>query len=216
MNNVRETAATVVQKTEYAYSTTSRYLDSGKLVVTVTNALKTPTSTAIYYRTAYTTKGPFNFEFYKLGQSNSLFIVNRDNVGNTNCWWGINDKTRKYDHLLDALAEAQGISTLTSTMIPKFLFARDGKRGPNLFKEMYDLILLQQENINGIECYKISASYKTGSAIVWIGQTDFLIRKVEMHQIMKGIDFLTEYFITPYQTTNDAEFRFRPNRSIKV
>lgn len=210
------TISTLIERTGDAYAKTVRYLDSGKVVSTFKNAGISPTSTAIYFRTAYSDAGPFNFEYYKLGQSNSLYIINRDKKRMVQSWWGINNKTRTYLTLDEALAAAQGVSTLASTMIPKFLLVKDGALGLNIFNEMRDHLLLQPEMINKTLCYKLSGSYKTGTAIVWIGQNDFLIRKIHIDQTIKNIEFHTEYFFTPYNSSDNAEFQFRPNRTIKL
>lgn len=210
------TISTIIENTEYAYSNTARYLDSGKVVSTFKNAGIRPTSTAIYFKTAYLNTGPFNFEYYKLGQSNSIYIINRDKNKIVKSWWGINDKTRTYASIEEALNTARGVSTLASTMIPKFLFAKSGILGLNIFNEMRDRILLQEEIINNVLCYKLSGSYKTGTAVIWIGQKDFLIHKVDIDQTIKNVEFHTEYFFTPYDSPDNAEFQFRPNRTVKL
>ncbi len=210
------TVSTLIENTGHAYAKMVRYLDSGKVVSTFKNAGIPPTSTAIYFKTAYTDAGLFNFEYYKLGQSNSLYIINRDKKRMVQSWWGINNKTRTYFTLDEALNAAQGVSTLASTMIPKFLFVKDGALGLNIFNQMKDHLLLQPEMINNTLCYKLAGSYKTRNAVIWIGQKDFLIRKVNIDQTIKNIEFHSEYFFTPYNSADNTEFEFRPNRTIKL
>lgn len=210
------TVSSVIEKTELAYAKAERYLDSGKVVSTFKNAGIPPTSTAIYFKTAYSNSGQFNFEYYKLGQSNSLYTINRDKNKIVQSWWGINNKTRTYPTLEEALNTAQGVSTLTSTMIPKFLFAKSGTLGLNIFNVMKDHVLVTPEIVSEILCYKLSGTYKNGTAIIWISQKDFLIRRVDIDQTIKNIGFHTEYFITPYNSLNNAGFQFRPNRTIRL
>lgn len=94
-----------------------------------------------------------------------------------------------------ALNTAQGVSPLTSTMIPKFLLAKSCTPGPNIFNIMKDHVLAAPEIVSKILCYKLSGSYKNGAAIIWISQKDFLIRRVDIDQTIKNIEFHTEYFL---------------------
>lgn len=60
---------------------------------------------------------------------------------------------------------------------------------------MKDHVLAAPEIVSKILCYKLSGSYKNGAAIIWISQKDFLIRRVDIDQTIKNIEFHTEYFL---------------------
>jgi len=210
------TASSVIQRCENAYTNAEKYLDSGKVVTSFNDGKMQPNSTAIFFKTAYSKSGLFNYEFYKLGLSNSLYIINRGNDNITKTWWGINNKIKTNNSLEEALLNAQGVSTLSSTLIPKMLLTRSPAIGLNFFKITNNHVLLKAEDVEGTMCYKIIASYNNGNTTIFIDKINYLIRKVVIDQVIKNISFHTEYFFRPYISTSEDVFQFRPYRTIKL
>ena len=69
-------ATEVINKSKAAYGTIQTYFDSGKVVSSFYNNSR-PHSNAKYFKTSYSSNGLFNFEYYVLGQSNSLYVINQ-------------------------------------------------------------------------------------------------------------------------------------------
>jgi hypothetical protein len=155
------------------------YVDSGKLIHTIINNGST-TKTALIFRTAYTNNGDFNFEYYKVGQSNSLYTINRSaNVVKT--WWGIMNRETTDPNISHALLTAAGVSSSTSALIPEFLLRVDFK-GRNFYRQLKTHTLEGEEKINGTDCYKIKGNGIYGASMIWISKKDFLIRKIDLEK----------------------------------
>lgn len=80
-------AVTIINKSKAAYANLPIYLDSGKVVESMYNN-DHPSKTAKVFRTAYTNTSEFNFEYYEVGKSNSLYTINRSS-GVVKSWWGV-------------------------------------------------------------------------------------------------------------------------------
>lgn len=175
-------ATEIISKSENAYAHLKTYVDSGKLIQTmITNG--NASKTALIFKTAYANTGGFNFEYYKVGQSNSLYTINRtDSVVKT--WWGIMNREERKKNISGALYAALGVSSNTSVIVPELLMQADFE-GRNYYRQLKSYVFDGIEQVNGNDCYKIKCGAH-GSAIVWIAKKDYLIRKIE-----------TEYTLDP-------------------
>lgn len=69
-------ASRIMKLSAEKYADMKVYMDSGKVISSYYN-LPHPHSTASLFKTAYSDKGSFNFEYYTLG-STDISILNRD------------------------------------------------------------------------------------------------------------------------------------------
>jgi hypothetical protein len=178
-------ADSVIHLSEIAYANLKTYTDSGKLIQTFLTAI--PRKTAVIFKTAYINTGNINFECYTVGNSNSLYTINRtDNLIKT--WWGLLNKTDTPPSMSLALASAAGASGSSSAIVPELLLSAEFKN--NFYRRISKRVLAGQEPVNGNDCYKITGTDRRGgSIIIWIAKKDFLIRKIE-----------TEYVVDPAKT----------------
>jgi len=206
----------IISKTENKYANIETYFDSGKVVSSFYN-LPHPFSNAKLFKTSYSNTGLFNFEYYELGKSNSLFVINRSLNNKVQSWWGITDKLKTDASLSIPLNSARGVSSLTSTLIPELLFPNNKISGKNIFKSIADTKLASIEEINGNSCYKIVGQGKLGETIeIWISKKDFLILKIEIDKKVKDFNVKSSYQFFPYNLkgANAELFKFKPNRQI--
>lgn len=115
-------AATIINKSKAAYAKLPLYLDSEKVVESMYNN-DHPSKTAKVFRTAYTNSGEFNFEYYVVGKSNSLYTINRSS-GVVKSWWGVTNKVTTPATINLALAGATGVSSRTAALIPDLLLTK--------------------------------------------------------------------------------------------
>jgi len=172
-------ADSVFKKSQFAYAHLKTYLDSGKIVQSFSN-LEHPHKTAKLFKTAYADNGDFNFEYYDLDASYSLYTINRTaNVVKT--WWGVTNKIETPAKLATPLATALGVSARSSTMIPALLLTVDFGEKTNLYHTIKTPVLVADEVVNGVTCYKVAGTERDGQSkiTIWIAKTDFLIRKIE-------------------------------------
>lgn len=167
----------IINKSEEAYAHIKTYADSGKLIQTMITD-RVPSKTALIFKTAYTSTGDFNFEYYKMGESNSLYTINR--TGNeVKTWWGITNKEQTPTSISHALYTAAGVSSSTSTLIPALLMRVDFK-GQNFYRQLKTHTLEGEEQINGVACYKIKGNGVYGASVIWIAKKDYLIRRLDL------------------------------------
>lgn len=204
-----------------AYEKLELYLDSGKVINEFTVAGKRPYKTAMFFRTAYSKKEGFNFEFYDLSRSNTLYTINQSN-GIAQSWWGGNEKisTNSLSMLLNA---AYGISSKTSRTIPVLLLSSQLATTSNTIYQDYKFEYEAVESVNGLPCYLLKRMSPKGELIkVWVAKDDFLIRKIEsIRDILTQGDKMqvkttTYYYVCKSQVVDKKLFTFRPNREVEL
>lgn len=87
---VDSAAAAIINKTENNYAALLNYFDSGKVIVSFYNN-KHPFKKALLFKTSYTSSGLFNFEYYEVGKSNSLYVINKS-LDKVRSWWGVTNE----------------------------------------------------------------------------------------------------------------------------
>lgn len=207
----------IISQSEAKYKGSKTYFDSGKAVNYFYN-LPHPFSNAKIFKTAYSKIGLFNFEYYVLGNSNSLCIIHQGEDKKVQSWWGITDKLETDQSLLFSLYAQKGVSSSTSTLIPELLYAFNNTYG-NVFHTIKDPALQSTEDVNGKLCFKIVGNLKTeGTIKIWIAEEDYLIRKIETDHPVKEFRVKTLYQFFPYEVkkTDTGQFVFKPYRQITL
>lgn len=209
-------AADIISKSKTAYGSTKTYFDSGKVVSSFYNNAR-PFSNAKIFKTAYSRTGLFNFEYYDVGRSNSLYVINQ-NMKLVQSWWGITGKTISYSSIANPLAAAAGVSSSLSALIPRLLFFTTGE-GKTMLDPMVPAKDVTKEIINGASCFVVKGKGVKGNDLhFWIGDNDFLIRKVITDSEVKDFKVKSTYQFFPYQPARSMPelFVFRPNRQVEL
>jgi hypothetical protein len=171
-------ADSVFKRSQFTYAHLKTYLDSGKIVQSYYN-LDHPYKKAKLFKTAYVNTGDFNFEYYDIGSSSSLYTINRT-AGLVKSWWGVTNKIETPAKLTTPLSAALGVSARSSTIVPALLLTTDFNEKSNIYHAIKNPVLNGEEILNGITCYKISGTERDDSEVtIWIATTDFLIRKIQ-------------------------------------
>ena len=212
-----QTAQEVFAKSQKVYENAVFYLDSGKVFQQFYD-LPQPFEKAKYFKTAYDKKGRFNFEYYEVGLSNSLMVINRNANNVAQSWWGIGNQTQNNQNLDKLLSSAGGVSSRTSIQIPGLLLTNHKLLGESIFLSTKNAQLDTDETVNGILCHKIKGSGFGGSVMIWIAKDSYLIKRVESDQKVSNfrVKSTFDYFSSlPTNLDNDV-FEFRPNRKVKM
>ncbi len=215
-----QNAKDIMDSSKNAYINLEMYQDSGKVLQEVYNLPNQRNSyeKAIYFKTDYASRGLFNFEYYEVGRSNSLYVINRGINYKVQSWWGITNVTKTDISLESPLLAAVGVSSLTSTIIPMLLLPNTTFHS-SIFTQLKDEKLIDVEDINGNQCYRIDGNYLTSGTIkIWISKDDFLIRKIEIDKKVKDfrVKSTYQYFPKTPLYIDASVFEFRPNRKVKL
>lgn len=212
-----QTAQEVFAKSQAVYENAVFYLDSGKVFQQFYD-LEQPFEKAKYFKTAFDRQGRFNFEFYELGYSNSLMVINRDGNKLAQSWWGVTNKILKDQALEALLSSAGGVSSRTSIQIPELLFPNNDILGESIFLSTKNAQLDTDETINGTLCHKIKGSGFEGNIIIWIAKNSYLIKRVETDQKVNNfrVKSTFDYNSSLPTTLDEQAFEFRPNRKVKL
>lgn len=212
-----QTAKEVFAKSQKVYENAVFYLDSGKVFQEFYD-LPQPFEKAKYFKTAYDKKGRFNFEYYEVGLSNSLMVINRNANNVAQYWWGIGNPTQNNKKLEELLSSAGGVSSRTSIQIPELLLTNHNILGESIFLSTKNPQLDSDETINGVLCFKIKGSDAQGDVTIWISKADFLIKKVMSDQKVSNfrVKSTFDYFSSLPTNLDNGVFEFRPNRKVKM
>lgn len=212
-----QTIEEIVDNSKKVYANAPFYLDSGRVFLQFYD-VERPFEKAKYFKTVYDKKGRFNYEFYDVGESNSLFVINRDANNLTQSWWGIVNKIQNGQSLDQFLSSARGVSSRSSTIIPQLLFPINQILGPIIFSNTQNFQLAPDEMVRGALCFKISGNGPEGNTTLWIAKDNYLIKKIELEskgskmRVKSTIDY---YSYLPSVLENQL-FEFRPNRKVKM
>ncbi len=211
-------ANAIIQKTERNYASLHNYFDSGKTIVSFYNN-NHPFKKALLFKTSYSNTGLFNFEYYEVGNSNSLYVINKNSENIVQSWWGITNQLKTHSSLESPLAASTGVSSSTSILIPKLLLRTKILGKANIFHNMQNPILTSTETVNGFVCYKISEADTMNKILsVWIDKEKLLIRKVETDNVVKDFRVRTTYQFFPFipEKVDKELFTFKPYREVSL
>lgn len=169
------------------------------------------------FKTAYSDKGSFNFEYYTL-RSTDISILNRDADKQVKVWQGFANRLISGQAFNLAMAGFVGVSSFSSVLVPALLMPEEKLIPSTVFDYITDPEIVSTEPVNKVECYKIAGSGVSlrGSWIVWISKEDLLIRKAENDRKVKEFNVKTTYNYFPYISTDQSAFVFRPNKKVSL
>ena len=176
----------ILIRSQKAYQDMKLYLDSGKMI-DVINSNSGVVKSAKYFKTACANGTDFNFEYYVEGTFNSLYTVTRL-AGKTKSWWGVTNKTDTVSALKQKLATMVGVSSSLSYLIPCLLLKNDFDPNGTFYHRLGNSVLAATAVVSGVACYVIvGKSDKTKlQTTLYISKKDFLIRKVELDQVISA------------------------------
>lgn len=209
-------ASRIIKLSAEKYAGMKVYMDSGKVISSYYN-LAHPHSTALLFKTAYSNKGSFNFEFYALG-STDINILNRDADKQVKVWQGFTNKLISGQPFNLAISGFVGISSFSVALVPTLLMPAEKLIPHTIFDYITDPRIVSIERVNEVECYKIAGTGASlrGSWIVWISKEDLMIRKAENDRKVKEFNVKATYSYFPYIITDRSVFMFRPNRQVSL
>lgn len=130
-------------------------------------------------------------------------------------WWTVKPATQTHDSFGSAIAGPTGISGKSASRIPSLLVP--GTHWGSGFKLVKGSILLGEESIDEILCYKIEFSHRSNELVstVWIDKQRFVLLKIIEVGKAGEMKFQT---LTTYQPIIDAAidptvFDFEPPRA---
>ena len=171
------------------YARFASYQDEGTLVLTSEEATggrieKMP------FKTFFKRPNLFRFEWTeftitKLGRTKVIWFNGKEAFS----YWEP-DEYEKADSLQLAVAGATGIShgavhTVSDLLMPDQL-------GASPLKRIVNVSLLGEDAVEGVLCYRIKATQGDNPLELWVGKTDFLIRKRRQEMKLGDILWITE------------------------
>lgn len=164
------------------------------------------------FSTAFVRPDRFRFEFKDGDGSLSQFrkyIVWRDGK-QVKSWWYIGSKEEKKTSLGMALAGATGVSGASAHTIPRLLMAKEVGGWP--IYDLKDLSLLDDERVDGRDCFRVSGRHSQGDTKyeILIEKKRLLVLKIRQESVLKATTAVTETKYDPYinEEIPDAAFKF--------
>jgi outer membrane lipoprotein-sorting protein len=168
-------ATTVLNKMFSVYSRFKSYQDEGLLITTFDE----PTGGTIHkmpFKTFYKTPNLFRFEWTDYGISKLAKTKIIWSNGKDAFTYLEPDRYEKEEALSLAVAGATGISSGTVNTVLEMLRPNEfGWWNPKTWK---DLSLSGEELFEGVSCYRLKAKDGDDLVELWVGKSDFLLRKL--------------------------------------
>ncbi len=184
----QEAAPSVLAKMAETYAGLRSYQDSGSVRYGILG-----TEQEVTFKTAFVRPNGFRFEWISHHPFAPLKFVKTRSVvrfdGAKAYTWNkfyLKEATERQDESLSlAVAGATGVSAGSAHRIATLLIPdlwKDGAFGSSMSK-LGDAKVVGTEVLDGVDCYRVSGSHRNERMDLWIGRSDYLLRKVE-HQLM--------------------------------
>ena len=206
----KDDATTILNRMFGAYTRFASYQDEGILVHTIDE----PTGGTIEkmpFKTFFKTPNLFRFEWTdygiaKVGKTKIIWFNGKDAFS----YWEPDIYEKEKTPGL-AIAGATGISygavhTVLDLLIPE-------ERGGSILKRLTSVSLLGEELFEGTPCYRIKATLDDDLVELWIGKSDFLLRKFRQEAKFRDGLRITEEIrrkIQVDQSIPEAIFNYKP------
>jgi len=193
-----------------AYSRFSSYQDEGMLVTTRDEATggsieKMP------FKTFYKSPDLFRFEWTdyaitKLGRTKMIWSNGKEAFS----YWEP-DNYKKEKSLSMAVAGATGISSRTVNTIYDLVIQEEFNSSPLM--HMVNVSLVGEDEFEGVRCYRIKGTHGDEPLELWVGKTDFLLRKLRRESKMDDTLWIyeeTRRRIQVNQRIEEVVFNYKP------
>ncbi|KLU01840.1 hypothetical protein RISK_006024 [Rhodopirellula islandica] len=157
------------------YSECQTYTDSGTLTTTYLSD-EGESSEVKPFATAMIRPHQFRFEFSVEGDSQSRYIVCRDQ-GQVRTWWDVGRRSERPYSLGLGLAGATGVSGGSAHTIPALLLPREvgGRKLTDVTKTKRGDDQQQGDHA----CFTIEAQFSGDPITIWIDQESYLVRRID-------------------------------------
>lgn len=203
------TANYLMLKVEEIYSSAISYRDTG-IVSTkyITDEYKLDEKP---FKTTFNRSGLYRYEYYKIGDENSRYIIHRDENMVVKTWRGNTEETK--ESLSLAIVEASGISSGSAFNIPSLLMPVElGFK--NILRILENIEIIESESIEGNDCYKLTGNIYNMETIytIWIQKNNFLIRRISNNSQFDtfSTETTTDILGEINVEIDDSEFEFNP------
>ena len=175
------TADDIIRQMAKVYAASRSYSDEGIFTSVFISTERTRTIEKLF-KTAFIRPDRFRFEYREKNNpgGNSHYIVYK-NGEDIKVYWNIGpEMASKITTLSEALAAAAGISSGTARNVPTMLIPAESQfRNAITF---YDPQRIEDEDFDGVDCFRISDPADYRRLNLWIGKKDFLLRKMYREQ----------------------------------
>jgi len=183
-------ARQILDKMAHAYSSCKSYKDEGVVTTVFFDSNGRKRTTKKPFTTAFVRPGRFRFEFKeRRGEEEwDRYIVWRDGKS-VRTWWSVRPGINNLKSLSMALSGATGVSGGSAHRIPSLLMPDE--LVDFCFTHLTDLELLDDEDVDGVLCFKIQGKDFRGEVnTLWIEKRSYLVWKIVGYS--KFPDFRTE------------------------
>ncbi len=198
----------IIKKVVKEHDNLTSYRDNSTATMSYISA--TPYTVVKQSKLVYSGDGRFRWEYYVVGNANSLYVIHRDIIGNVKSWWDVTDELKTPASLGIALPSATGVSDMTAFIVPSLLLPEEFDNH-NIFKTLTSLARGPDENIDGDECYLITGKNNAGDLCkIYVLKENYLIRRYSDTHKFETFDFERVIDFNPQMNISipDAEFVF--------
>lgn len=203
-------AKEILDKMFKTYSQFASYQDEGTLITTRDHATG-GTIEKMPFKTFFKRPNLFRFEWTdygitKLGRTKMIWSNGKEAF----TYWEP-DNYEKEESLSMAVAGATGITSLTVNTIFDLLLPDE--MGGSIFKRLVNVSLAGEDEFEGVSCYRIKATGGDEPYELWIGKTDFLLRKLRRESKVDDTLWIYEDVrrkIQLDQSIADVVFNYKP------
>jgi outer membrane lipoprotein-sorting protein len=189
-------AETFLAQMRQTYASCQTYQDTGVVTTTFSQSSGNWIDEKPFL-TAFVRPDRFRFEYKEMPSSVEYRYIIWRNGAEVLSWWDVTPGIKTEDSLSTAIAGATGVSGGSAATIPSLLISDQvGLRFEITQAQRFD-----DEEINGINCYRIQGNFASDLATIWIDTKTFLIRRIKTQHTFP--DFSTET-VTTYMPIADG------------
>lgn len=208
-------ATSILNNMFRVYSRLGSYQDEG-LLVTTNDGPTGGTIEKMPFKTSFKRPNLFLFEWTdytisKLGRTHVIWSNGKESF----TYWEP-DLYEKAESLSLAVAGATGITARTVNTVSDLLLPDE--LGPSTLKGLTKISILGDEVIEGVRCYHLKATAVDEPVELWIGKTDFLLRKFRRETKFSDTLRITEQLRRKIQVDHslpELVFNYKPPIPLK-
>lgn len=210
------TAKEILDKVAKTYAELKTYRDSGEVTQVFMMEGQENRIVVKPFKTAFVRPERFRFEYSDAspnGQEN-VYIICRA-AGETQSYWDVLGGIKKEESLRMAIASATGVSSGSAYNVPTLLLNAEFKAGSIVNSK--DLKRIEDDKLDGVDCYRIESTTPQGLRIFWIEQKTFLLRVVEGRSVFANfrVEETTRYKPVVDGPIDDKLLEFNPPKPTK-
>jgi hypothetical protein len=194
------TGEEILRRSAEVYAQASSYQDTGEVRTRFFPHNREPHETISPFTTAFVRPARFRFEFHHRFNEEQpdwhRYVVWKAE-GEVQAWWSLRPTEKPPENLSQGLAKAAGVSGGSAYRIPGQLMPEVLSGRPFLAR-LRRVTLVDTESVDATKTYKVQGTADTLEQTLWIGQEDFLVRKIYEEHTFERFETQTTTIYHPF------------------